>query len=266
MIKLTFVKFLRKIIVFNFGNNMKTKIIAHRGSSFYASENTLAAFKLAIKENAAGIEGDFRYTKDGYIVCIHDESSLRTSGVDLKIEESTLKEIRELEVGSWKDKKWKDEKIPLLTEILMLLPENRKFYIEIKSDVKIIPYLKEILKATTTVIENIHFISFDKEVIKQSKKEIPQYKAFWLTDFNKENKENLTAVEILKVLKDIKADGVDCKATANVDEEFVSIMRNAGMELHCWTVDDVETAKCFVELGFDSITTNKPALLLQHLN
>jgi glycerophosphoryl diester phosphodiesterase len=248
---------------------MKTNIIAHRGSSFDAPENTIAAFKLGLRQNAAGLEGDFRYTKDGHIVCIHDESSLRTSGVDLKIEESTLKEIRELEVGSWKDKKWENEKIPLLTEILMLLPENRKFYIEIKSDVKIIPYLKEILKAATTVIENIHFISFDKEVVKQVKKEIPQYKAFWLTGLIGEDENRLTADQVLTILKEVNADGVDCKAVPKiaspVDEDFVKIMRDAGMELHCWTVDDVETAKRFVKLGFDSITTNKPALLLQEL-
>ena len=240
---------------------MKTKIIVHRGASFDAPENTLAAFKLGLKQQAAGIEGDFRYTKDGYVVCMHDISSLRTTGIDLNIEESNYEEIKKLDAGLWKGEKWKNERIPLLSEILSFLPQDKKIYIEIKSDIKIVPFIKSVLDKSSVNSKNIHFISFDMEVVRLVKKEMPHIKAFWLTEF-----EEINGSEILEILKDINADGIDCKASQYVDKDFVTKMRGFNMELHCWTVDDVETAKRFVELGFDSITTNKPALLLQEFS
>lgn len=74
-------------------------IVAHRGASFDAPENTLAAFNLAWEQGADAIEGDFYLTADQQIACIHDKTTKRTAGVELKVADSTLDQLRELEYG-----------------------------------------------------------------------------------------------------------------------------------------------------------------------
>jgi glycerophosphoryl diester phosphodiesterase len=109
-------------------------IIAHRGASHDAPENTLASFKLAWEQKADGIEGDFYLTKDGKIVCIHDKTTKRTSGqkVELDVAASTLAELRKVDVGAWKDPKYAGEKMPTLEEVLAIVPAGKVFFIEIK--------------------------------------------------------------------------------------------------------------------------------------
>ncbi len=75
-------------------------IVAHRGASGDAPENTLASFSLAWQQDADAIEGDFHLTSDGHIVCIHDSDTNRVSGTRLVINKSTLKELQELDIGS----------------------------------------------------------------------------------------------------------------------------------------------------------------------
>ena len=74
-------------------------VVAHRGASRDAPENTLAAFKLAWEQGADAIEGDFLLTKDNKIVCIHDKSTGRLADRKLIVKESTLSQLRELDVG-----------------------------------------------------------------------------------------------------------------------------------------------------------------------
>ena len=77
-------------------------IVAHRGASHTAPENTLAAFHLAWKQGADAIEGDFRLTKDGHIVCVHDEDFKRTANLAKHVHTLSLAEVQRLDVGSWK--------------------------------------------------------------------------------------------------------------------------------------------------------------------
>ena len=75
-------------------------IVAHRGASRDAPENTIPAFKLAWEQGADAIEGDFHLTKDGNIVCIHDGNTENVSNTNLVVRESTLAELRKLDVGA----------------------------------------------------------------------------------------------------------------------------------------------------------------------
>src|SRR5882757_4224835 len=107
-------------------------IIAHRGASFEAPENTLAAYRLAWQQNADGAEGDFQLTRDGRIVCIHDLTTGRTADANRVVAQSTFEELRRLDVGMWKHPRFAGERIPTLDEILALLPAGNLFFIEIK--------------------------------------------------------------------------------------------------------------------------------------
>ena len=108
-------------------------IIAHRGESYDAPENTLASINLAWQRNDDAVEVDVHLTKDNRIVVIHDPNTKRITGQNKKIKNSTLTELQTLDFGSWKAEKWKDEKIPTIDEVLQTVPVNKKIIIEIKS-------------------------------------------------------------------------------------------------------------------------------------
>src|SRR5436190_9554723 len=97
---------------------VKVELVAHRGASADAPENTVAAIKLAWEQKADASEFDVYLTKDGKIVVIHDATTKRTAGEDKKVADTSLEDLRKLEVGKWKNPKFAGEKIPTLEEML----------------------------------------------------------------------------------------------------------------------------------------------------
>ena len=243
-------------------------LVAHRGASHDAPENTLAAFRLAWEQGADAIEGDFHLTADGEIVCIHDGTTKKVAGRDLVVARSTLAELRELDVGSWKGERWKGERIPTLAEVLGTVPEGKRVLIEIKCGPEILPALEEALAASPRKPEETVIIAFDEEVIAGAKRAMPGRKALWLTSFEKEKETGRwtpSTDEVLSTLGRIGADGVDCKATVPVDRAFAGALRARKKELHVWTVNDPGKARKMRELGVDSITTDRPGWLRKQL-
>lgn len=244
-------------------------VIAHRGASYDAPENTLAAFRLAWEKGADGIEGDFYLTKDRRIVCIHDAGTGRTAGVELDVADSTLAELRKLDVGRYRGEQFAGERIPLIEDVLATVPAGKKIFIEVKCGPEIVPYLREVLARSKLQPEQTCVISFDKEVVAASKRQIPRVKAYWLTGF-RENPDTgswePSLEEVLRTAEETRADGVDLNAQRQVvDAGFVKRLRGAGLEFHCWTVNDPAVAGCFQLLGVDSITTDRPDYIRQNL-
>lgn len=245
-------------------------MIAHRGAADDAPENTIAAFNLAWQQGADGIEGDFHLTRDGEIVCIHDADTNRTAGQARKVAEATLAELRQLDVGSWKGEQWRGTRIPTLDEVLATVPEGKQVFIEIKCGPEILPALKEALAGSGLQSGQAVVMSFDARVIGETKRLLPQLKALWLTDFKTDQKNQKTGVrpsakEILQTLEKIGADGVGCRAHPVVDQPFMQTLRSAQKEVHLWTVDDVPLAKRYLQLGADSLTSNRAGWLKQQL-
>jgi glycerophosphoryl diester phosphodiesterase len=96
-------------------------IIAHRGASAHAPENTLAAFQLALRQQADGIEMDVQSTSDGHVVVFHDQTVNRTTASSGRVRDKTLPELRELDAGSHFDIAFKGEPIPTLEEVFELV-------------------------------------------------------------------------------------------------------------------------------------------------
>jgi len=244
-------------------------IVAHRGASHDAPENTIAAFKLAWRQGADAIEGDFRLTKDRRIVCMHDATTKRTAGRNLVVAKSTLTELRQLDVGRWRGAKWAGQRIATLEEVLAVVPAGKRILIEVKCGPEIVPVLKDVLKASGLTPQQTIVISFDAKVIAQARKQMPKRKAFWLTGFRKSKTTGRWSPSLQKViatLGQIRADGLDCAAVAAVvDRSFMAELRARRLELHVWTVDDVKTALYFRQLGARSITTNRPRWLREQM-
>jgi glycerophosphoryl diester phosphodiesterase len=240
-------------------------IVAHRGASHDAPENTLPAFELAWEQGADAIEGDFLLTKDNRIVCIHDGSTKRLADRNLVVRGSTLKELRELDVGSWKHEKYKGTKIPTIAEVFATIPKGKKIFVEVKCGPEIIPYLVKEIGKSKLKTEQVVLICFKQSVVKAFKKAMPKNKAYWLSSF-KQNEEGVwepSLETVLVTLKATKADGLD--SHKDIPGEAAKKIMKKGYEWHAWTVNDVATAKKLKTLGIHSITTDKPGLIKSSL-
>lgn len=238
----------------------KPLIVAHRGASFDAPENTLPAFELAWEKGADAIEGDFLLTKDNQIVCIHDKTTKRLSEQNLVVAESTLEQLKTLDVGSWKNEKYAGTPMPTLSEVFATVPDGKNIFIEIKCGPEIIPYLVKEIQESDLKTDQVRMICFNEEVIKAFKKTMPDYKAYWLSGFKKKNGSWKPSLEeVLFTLQDCKADGLDSQHT--IPPEFSKAVLSAGFEWHAWTINDVETAKRLANRDIYSVTTDRPKLI-----
>ena len=240
------------------------QIVGHRGASHGAPENTLAAFQLAWEEQADGVEGDFYYTKDNQIVCIHDADTQRTAGVKKAVASSTLAELRELEYGSWKGEQFRGEPIPTFAEVLQSIPAGKLFVIELKTGPQIVPLLVKELRRLQPNLDDLLIISFKADTVKACKEQLPSVRAHWLTSYKQDKRTGAfhpTAAEIAKTLNECGADGLGTNGKrAVVTAEFIAELRELGMqEFHVWTIDDGDDARYFQRLGAMGITTNRPS-------
>lgn len=238
-------------------------VVAHRGASQDAPENTLPAFELAWQRGADAIEADFHLTSDGHIVCFHDRDAKRLTGHPLVVENSTLKELRKLDVGSHHSEKFRGVAMPTLAEVLSTVPDGRKIYIEIKCGPVIAPILLEEVSNSGLRQEQIVIISFKHEVIAAIEKAAPDYRTFLLTQFKKDKKSGKITPsrnKFVATLKRIRADGVSTSKQF-VTRELVDAFKRDGYEYHVWTINDAPTARQLRDCGVLSITTDIPRRL-----
>ena len=160
--------------------------ICHRGESHDAPENTLPAYKMAV-DRGFGFECDIYLSADKRVFTFHDGNLKRTTaGACTKkcAEASWAEEISKVDVGGWG--KWKGSKFSptrpaLLEEVLELAVDGRQIYVEVKPGPEIVPYIKAVYaKQKKATNKNTLFIAFNRETCKELKKQMPEYKVYWL--------------------------------------------------------------------------------------
>ena len=242
------------------------EIIGHRGASHDAPENTLASFRLGYEQKADADELDIHLTKDGKVVVMHDFDTGRTSGVTNIIAESTLEELRALDIGKfgkWKGKSF-SEKVPLLEEVLALIPEGRRLFIEIKCGPEVLPALKTALKNAGKNPQPTVIIGFNYETMSLAKAVFPELEVNWLVSADKEH-QFPPIEELIRKAKSAKLDGLDLNSGFPIDKAFVEKVHGAGLKLYTWTVDDPKIARSEATAGVDGITTNRPGWIREQL-
>ena len=233
-------------------------IIAHRGVSFKFPENSLPAFEASWDLDVDGIEGDYHLTKDGEIICIHDEDTQRVCKTKAIIHHSTLKDLKALEL-SYKGDSNLNLKIPTLSEVLKTAPKGKKIFIEIKCGPEIISPLLSQLPKSKMNADDIVIISFNSDVIKKLKNMNPIYKALFL--YSCEDGRDFDG--LIEEALEINANGI---STDNESSKlFVDKVIEAGLEYHSWTIDDADVALKLIELGSSSITTNDPESIIKRI-
>ena len=231
----------------------QVEIIAHRGASYLAPENTVAASKLAWEVCADAVEVDIYLFRDNKIMCIHDSDTKRTTGQDFKVSETLSEQLRKLDAGSFKNEKYKGEKIPFLKEIIKSVPEGKELVVELKCKSEVLPYLiKDVRKYGKN--RKFVFICFDLQTIADTEKAFPDNKCYWLCGNKQLLMQNLDKTASLGLVGVSLAYGI-------IDNEIATIVRDHKLELFTWTVDDSAEAKRLISLGVKGITTNRPGWL-----
>ena len=247
-------------------------LISHRGESHDAPENTLPAYQMAV-ERGFGFECDVYLSKDGRVFTFHDSTLKRTTaGANTKAcGEVPWAEIEKLDVGSWG--KWKGSKFAgtrpaLLEEVLELTRDGRWLYIDVKSrTADIVPYVKAIFeKQKKANPGNTLFLCGSVECGKAFKKLMPAYKVLSCLNCNKSWKKDAKpepVENIIAVTKEMGADGVDLRFIRNVTTaKYMKAIKDAGLELHVWTIDELDDAVEAFKRGAQTVTTNCAKKLL----
>ncbi|ABR46788.1 Glycerophosphodiester phosphodiesterase [Alkaliphilus metalliredigens QYMF] len=232
-------------------------MIAHRGASGDAPENTIAAMDLAIKQNCDGIEMDVQLTKDGQVIVCHDWTVDRTTNGTGEIRNLTVEEIKKLDAGSWFSEKFTGEKIPTLEEVINHVPHSLLLNIEIKiqafDDRDIAKQVLVILEKYDR-IENTIVSSFNHLQIQRIKKLKPAvkigslYEAYLLNpcDYFKQNDLNLYSFHACGYY---------------INHEVIKELQDNHIKVYCWTINDKENANLLKDMGVDGIISNFPDML-----
>ena len=243
--------------------------IAHRGASGYAPEHTFDSYDKAHKEfNADYIELDLQMTKDGNLIAMHDEDVERTTGHKGRVEDYTTKELKQMDVGSWFNKKYpkyakkeyKGAKIPTLEEILDRYGDNANYYIETKSP-DVYPGMEEKLLHS---LEKHNLLSDQKlnkgQVVIQS---FSQESLLKVANMNNQIPlvqlvdENKLSTFTSKDLKFISSYAIGVGPDySDLDEQMVQKLHNYNLKVHPYTVNTEKDMQQMFNIGVDGVFSN----------
>lgn len=246
-------------------SNNTFKIIAHRGASKLAPENTIASINTALKLNPDRIEIDVQQTLDSIVVLMHDTTLNRTTNGHGLIKEKTFKDISKLDAGSWFSNDFIGEKIPTLEDILKLtngkcqliieIKKGNDFYYDIEKHV-----LKSIEKQNAENWVSIH--SFDYEILETIHHLNPNIRLHKLLvgklkymPFIISNKIEAVNIDEYPYIKEYTLNYV----FANKD--IIHLLKSHDKKVNVWTVNDSHIANELIQLGVDGIITDTPNLL-----
>jgi glycerophosphoryl diester phosphodiesterase len=242
-------------VLFSLTVDAQALVIAHRGASYSAPENTVSSAKLAWTQNADAVELDIYQTTDNRVMVMHDSNTKRTTGQSYKIAETSSDVLRKLDAGSWKDAKYAGEKIPFLEEMIATVPAGKILVVEIKCGKTVLPALKEIVDKCGKK-DQLVFIAFDWETILEAKQLFPANRCYWLSSSSADVYEKMAEASQKGL------DGLDLVGKI-IDRKLVKKARHYKLEVLSWTIDDPAEAKRLVKIGVKAITTNRPDLMGQ---
>jgi glycerophosphoryl diester phosphodiesterase len=242
----------------------KTLVVAHRGSSGSAPENTMAAFRMAIDAGVDMIELDVRMTKDFELVVHHDADLGRTTNGSGVIWEKTLDELKHLDAGSWYSPKFAGERIPTLQEVIDLLPANVNLNIEVKSDGEV-RRETDFEKACIRVIREKGFArrvlvsSFDHKFLGRFHKLDPTISVGALYLPVRDAAKKPSTLE-----RKLGASAFICSRT-QLRKRFIADAHEHDIMVACYVVNTVRHLERMIRFGVDAVVTDFPRLIVRAL-
>lgn len=234
---------------------MNIEIIAHRGFSSIAPENTIAAFKAAIQHQADSVEFDLQISADGIPVIFHDENLDRITGNTGKIQDKQIQLLKHLPAGTWFSDEFYQEKIPTLAEALDSLMSIKKYlYFDVKPHCQWAESdIEQLLQFLTDkkVLEKSILTSFNEQFLTKCRQICPTVKVgYFVTD----------TIEFEQQLNKAKSAGNAIISSwykvLLKEQKWVKESHQQGIDIVAWTVDRPEELEQLVKLGVKRIITN----------
>lgn len=226
-----------------------TEVMAHRGSSAKAPENTMAAIKLAIEDGTDWVEIDVQETVDGEVVVFHDSDFMRLAGRALNIWDASMADLENIDIGSWFAPKFKDERVPTLGQVL----DECKGKIGVNIELKHYGHDKQLEQRVAEIVEahgmasDIVIMSLKLDSVEKIKSIRPDWKVGLLMSVSAGDRKNL----------DLDFFAVNA---GFVSRRFIRSAHGMDREVYVWTVNDAATMSAMMSRGVDSLITDKPAL------
>ena len=235
------------------------EIIAHRGFSARAPENTIAALTLALEEGATAVEFDLRTSGDGNPVLMHDKTLSRTTNGIGKVEELSLGELTKLDAGSWFNSTFEGERVPSLAEALECLKVQVKtIFAELKGE-STTQNLRNVVSITRAagLLDKTVFIAKDWSLLDELRRHAPEALVGPIVERREQTHEAFT-----RVTNDPRA-LLDFDARILLkDPDIARYAKRNGVEIAVWTVDNIGDADVLLEFGVRRITTNQVGRML----
>ena len=236
-------------------------IIAHRGASEYAPENTFAAYDKALDLGINHVELDVHFSRDGHIVVIHDDTLDRTTDGSGPVADLTLAELRELDAGSWFGAEYAWERIRSLAELFERYKGRLHFHIEIKGQAAGLASRTADLVRSYGLTGDVTFTSFWRPWLDEVRNYAPEMATGWLVPLGRDAKWDDSIIEKAATM------GFDqiCPRANITTPELVSTLRDHGFVVRCQGVYSEELMRHVVECGADGMTINFPDKLTEYL-
>jgi len=226
-----------------------TMVIAHRGASAQAPENTLAAMELAIEQGADWVEIDVQETRQGEVVVIHDSDLKKIGGSGLRVFEAPLAELQSVDIGSWMDPSFSDQRVPTLQQLLALCKNRINVVIELKyygREKRLEERVVNIVEAAG-MQDQIMVMTLSYAGIQKIKSIRPEWKVGLLS--------SLALGDITRLEADFFA--INAKFASRA---FIKRVHNRKREVMVWTVNDPIGISAMMSKGVNGIITDKPGL------
>jgi glycerophosphoryl diester phosphodiesterase len=228
-------------------------IMAHRGFSEMAPENTIPAFQMCIDEDFSAAELDVQMLKDGTIIVMHDDNLKRTTGINKNVWEVTYDEIKDLDNGSFFSEEFEGTTIPTLDEVIKLAASGKqKLYLNI--EIKRNGHDEGITKKVVDIIEDNNYLdncditSQDYHTLEEEREISPYVLTAYTSVIGIGNIETLDAADIISIQQTFAT------------YENIERIHRAGKHVFVWTVNEKDTMEELVNLNVDAILTNNPSM------
>jgi len=232
-------------------------VIAHRGASSYAPENTFAAFDLAVRMGVSHIELDVHFTRDGHIVVIHDDTVDRTTNGHGPVMSHSLAALTALDAGSWFERRFAGERIPRLADVLERYKGRAHVHTEIKGHGDHLSERTVDLVRRHGMVDEVTITSFQRARLAEARAYAPELPTGWLVG-------EITDA----IVTEARAMGLTqlCPKASTVTAELVHRLHRDGFIVRAWGVSTEELMRQVVKAGADGMTVNFPDKLLSYLS